>query len=311
MADRFPGLRRPVWRTGGGEGTIGLRDQGQRKRVVTTRNRRSPVRATPVGILVLLTGTLLAVPSGTAPTPPPGVTPSVATSAPGPAATVPVRPVASGSRIIGGRHGGTGSVALGLPLADLTAPGSVAPPAARPSAAALPAVRTPALPRITTTAKPGTAAAVAIAFALAQRGLPYVWGGDGPQAGEAGFDCSGLTTAAYDYAGISLPRTAHTQYYEGPHVPAGAPLEPGDLVFYGVPRRVHHVGLYLGNGRMINAPTFGKPVRTAFVRYPGDDYLGATRPAAGRDAPGLLHQPDLPVPVPPVPSPEVPPAPTE
>jgi len=157
------------------------------------------------------------------------------------------------------------------------------------------------LPTVTTTAQPGTAAAAAIDFALAQRGLPYVWGGNGPLEGDAGFDCSGLTTAAYDYAGISLPRTAHTQYYAGPHVPAGVDLEPGDLVFYGVPQRVHHVGLYIGDGRMVSAPTFGKPVRLAFVRYNGDDYLGATRPAAGRDAPELLESPDLPFDVPPLP----------
>ncbi len=155
---------------------------------------------------------------------------------------------------------------------------------------------------VTTTAPPGSAAAEAIEFALAQRGLPYVWGGDGPQKGEAGFDCSGLTTAAYAYAGITLPRTAHTQYYAGPHVPDTAELQPGDLVFYGVPTRVHHVGLYIGGGRMVNAPTFGKPVQLAYVRYQGDDYLGATRPAAGKDATGLIPTDKLPVTVPPTPS---------
>lgn len=170
-------------------------------------------------------------------------------------------------------------------------------------------------PRITTTARPGTAAAAAIDFALAQRGLPYIWGGNGPQRGDAGFDCSGLTTAAYDYAGVDLPRTAHTQYYAGPHLPSDAELQPGDLVFYGVPQRVHHVGLYIGEGRMVAAPTFGKPVRISYVRYTGDDYLGATRPAAGRDAgeldEGLLATPDLPVVVPPTPDLTVPPAPEE
>ncbi len=155
---------------------------------------------------------------------------------------------------------------------------------------------------VTTTAAPGSAAAKAIEFALAQRGLPYVWGGDGPQKGDAGFDCSGLTTAAYAYAGITLPRTAHTQYYAGPHVPDDAELQPGDLVFYGVPARVHHVGLYIGGGRMVNAPTFGKPVQLAYVRYKGDDYLGATRPAAGKDATGLIPTDKLPVTVPPTPS---------
>jgi cell wall-associated NlpC family hydrolase len=140
-----------------------------------------------------------------------------------------------------------------------------------------------------TTALPDQRAQVAIGTAMAQIGLPYVWGGDGPTNGDAGFDCSGLTTFSYAAAGVSLPRTAHTQYYKGPHVPQGAALRPGDLVFYGTPAKVHHVGMYLGDGKMVNAPTFGKPVRTAFYRYGGDDYLGATRPAAtGQTTSGLL-----------------------
>jgi cell wall-associated NlpC family hydrolase len=140
-----------------------------------------------------------------------------------------------------------------------------------------------------TTALPDQRAQVAIRTAMAQLGLPYVWGGDGPTHGEAGFDCSGLTTFSYAAAGVSLPRTAHTQYYAGPHVPQGAALQPGDLVFYGTPATVHHVGMYLGDGKMVNAPTFGKPVRTAFYRWTGDDFLGATRPAAtGPTTSGLL-----------------------
>ena len=120
----------------------------------------------------------------------------------------------------------------------------------------------------------------AVTAALAQLGLPYVWGGDGPTQGETGFDCSGLTTFAYRAAAISLPRTAHTQYLAGPRIPPETALLPGDLVFYGTPDRVHHVGLYLGADYMINAPTFGQPVQIAHHRWPGDDYLGATRPAA-------------------------------
>ena len=145
-------------------------------------------------------------------------------------------------------------------------------------------------------------AAVAVEAALDQLGLPYEWGGDGPTAGDTGFDCSGLTHHAYAVAGIALPRTAHAQFYAGPGVPAGAPLRPGDLVFYGVPVRVYHVGLFIGEGRMVNASTYGRPVRVSQYRYPGDAYLGATRPAdAG--APGLL--PPLPAPVPlPIPVPE-------
>jgi cell wall-associated NlpC family hydrolase len=144
---------------------------------------------------------------------------------------------------------------------------------------------------------PDARAAVALGVAMAQLGLPYQWGGDGPTAGDAGFDCSGLTAFAYAAAGIRLPRTAHTQFGAGPHVPAGSPLQPGDLLFYGTPDAVHHVGMYLGDGRMVNAPTFGQPVRTAYYRWRGDDYLGATRPAAG----GLRiagQLPFSPVPVP-------------
>jgi cell wall-associated NlpC family hydrolase len=131
----------------------------------------------------------------------------------------------------------------------------------------------------TTIQAPNPAAAMAITFACGQLGLPYVWGGNGPAAGDAGFDCSGLTTAAYDAAGISLPRTAQTQYHAGPLVPAGDPLLPGDLVFYGSPSKVHHVGLYLGAGQMVHASTFGQPIKIAPYRWSGDDFLGASRPA--------------------------------
>ncbi|HKQ42897.1 MAG TPA: C40 family peptidase, partial [Pseudonocardia sp.] len=136
-------------------------------------------------------------------------------------------------------------------------------------------------------------ALAAVKVALAQIGLPYVWGGDGPANGDEGFDCSGLTHFAYAMAGISLPRTAHTQFYAGPQVPAGDALHPGDLVFYGTSTFVHHVGMYIGAGRMVNAPTFGEPVQVAYYRWLGDDYIGATRPDDSSVA-GV-------VPVPPVP----------
>ncbi|MFD8494868.1 C40 family peptidase [Amycolatopsis sp. NPDC059657] len=120
-------------------------------------------------------------------------------------------------------------------------------------------------------------AAKAIAFARAQIGLPYVWGGNGPQDGDAGFDCSGLTTAAYASAGIALPRTAHTQYRATARV-TEAELQPGDLVFFGNPAtKIHHVGLYVGNNQMIDAPTFGKPVGIHPIRYHGDDFTGGGR----------------------------------
>jgi cell wall-associated NlpC family hydrolase len=127
---------------------------------------------------------------------------------------------------------------------------------------------------------PNAITLTAINYACGQRGLPYVWGGNGPDGGYKGFDCSGLTKAAYAAAGITLPRTAHTQFHAGPRVPAGQPLLPGDLVFYGNPNtKIHHVGLYIGGGMMINAPTFGQPVQIESYRYHNDRYTGATRPA--------------------------------
>ena len=114
----------------------------------------------------------------------------------------------------------------------------------------------------------------AVAFARAQLGKPYVWGGNG----NLGFDCSGLTKAAYAAVGIVIPRTAQTQYNHGPRLPTGAELEPGDLLFFGTPRNIHHVGMSLGGTLMINAPTFGQTVRIQDYRN-FRNYAGASRPA--------------------------------
>ncbi|WP_020501017.1 NlpC/P60 family protein [Sciscionella marina] len=127
-------------------------------------------------------------------------------------------------------------------------------------------------------AQPSPRAQQAVNYAQGQLGLPYVWGGNGPDRGDKGFDCSGLTMAAYQAAGMNLPRTAQEQYNAGPQVPNGAPLAPGDLVFYGTPGDIHHVGIYIGAGKMINAPDFGQPVKVDDYRWKGDDYAGASRP---------------------------------
>ncbi|WP_280272825.1 bifunctional lytic transglycosylase/C40 family peptidase [Nocardia wallacei] len=128
-----------------------------------------------------------------------------------------------------------------------------------------------------------------ISFACAQLGQPYVWGGDGP--GEGGWDCSGLTKAAYATAGIDLPRTTYDQIHVGPRIPENQ-LQPGDLVFYGTAADVHHVGLYLGAGKKVEAPTFGVPVQVSDLRYPGDDYYAATRPTATPHLPAPPGGPD-------------------
>ncbi|MFE0760193.1 C40 family peptidase [Streptomyces smyrnaeus] len=122
----------------------------------------------------------------------------------------------------------------------------------------------------------GGAAGKALAFARSQLGARYVWGGDGRQ--EGGFDCSGLTKAAYAAAGITLPRTAEEQYRATRKVPSGSPLRPGDLVFYGRPGNLHHVGLYAGEGRMIHAPKPGTTVRYEPYKYASHDFYAATRP---------------------------------
>jgi cell wall-associated NlpC family hydrolase len=95
-----------------------------------------------------------------------------------------------------------------------------------------------------------------------------------------GFDCSGLTKAAYAAAGIEIPRTAQTQFNAGPRVPLGQPVAPGDLVFFGAsPDSVTHVGIAISSTEMINAPYRGAVVRVDSIRRP--NYLGVTRPAAG------------------------------
>jgi cell wall-associated NlpC family hydrolase len=126
---------------------------------------------------------------------------------------------------------------------------------------------------------PTSAAETAVAYARAQLGLPYEWGGNGPGAGDAGFDCSGLTQAAYTTAGITLPRTAQAQYNAGPRLRRGATPQPGDLVFYGTSRTdISHVGMIARPGYMIDAPHLGAAVRLEPL-WPGA--IGYTRPAGG------------------------------
>ncbi|MFB7662454.1 NlpC/P60 family protein [Kitasatospora sp. NPDC056138] len=113
-------------------------------------------------------------------------------------------------------------------------------------------------------------AAAAIAFARSQLGKPYVWGATGPDA----YDCSGLVQAAWQSAGVSLPRTTYAQIVAAPRVGRGQ-LHPGDLVFFY--SGISHVGLYAGNGRMIHAPRPGAPVR--YESVDAMPFAGAVRPA--------------------------------
>ncbi len=111
--------------------------------------------------------------------------------------------------------------------------------------------------RIGSSAVKSAGAAKAIAFARAQLGKPYVWAGEGPDV----WDCSGLTQAAWRTAGVSLTHYTGSQWQETSRVSL-SDLQPGDLVFYGqAPDAIHHVGLYIGGGIMIEAPRTGLNVR--------------------------------------------------
>jgi len=119
--------------------------------------------------------------------------------------------------------------------------------------------------------------AAVIRFALSQLGKPYRWGGAGP----ATWDCSGLTMAAYATAGVRLTHDAAAQWTEtSAHPVALGALHIGDLVFYGTsPPTIHHVGIYVGGGQMIDAPFTGADVRVDPIA--ARDLLGATRPLGG------------------------------
>ena len=113
-----------------------------------------------------------------------------------------------------------------------------------------------------------------IAKAESYIGTRYVLGGTSYR----GIDCSGLTMNAYKAAGIYLPRTSTSQYKEGTYVPASL-LAPGDLVFFSfnAHRTITHVGIYLGNGKFINATSHNGVTISSFNAYWWNAYVGAKR----------------------------------
>ena len=102
------------------------------------------------------------------------------------------------------------------------------------------------------------AAAKILDFALDQIGKTYRWAAEGPDS----YDCSGLVLAAYKLIGKDLPHNSITQYHRVRKISENQ-AKPGDLVFFY--RDLHHVGIYVGGGRMVHAPTFGEKVRIDMV----------------------------------------------
>jgi peptidoglycan DL-endopeptidase CwlO len=115
-------------------------------------------------------------------------------------------------------------------------------------------------------------AAAALRFAYAQIGKPYVFGGTGP----GGYDCSGLTQAAWRAAGVSLPRTTWQQWAWGANRKVSLDdLQPGDLLFSA---GLGHVGIYAGNGQIVHAPQTGDVVKVVNMSDYGGSLVGAIRP---------------------------------
>ena len=116
-------------------------------------------------------------------------------------------------------------------------------------------------------------ARLALEYAYAQKGAPYVYGGTGPY--NSGFDCSGLVMMAWRHAGVSLPRVVPDQFNATRRV-ARSDLQPGDLVFFD---GLNHVGIYVGNNQFLHAPHTGTVVQIESLSgYYSSAYYGAGRP---------------------------------
>ncbi|MCD9593951.1 C40 family peptidase [Streptomyces sp. 8ZJF_21] len=173
-------------------------------------------------------------------------------ASPGAAAPSPTPGNGAGTGATKPPGGGRDTPAAGTPAPMAT----VTAPRPRPSAAG---------PK-TTSAEAGKRA---LAYALDQIGKPYVWGAEGPNS----FDCSGLTSSAWAYAGRVIPRTSQEQWRQLPRVPLDK-LRPGDLVIYY--KGASHVAMYAGDGQVVQAPRPGQRVKLSPLA--SNPLHGAVRP---------------------------------
>ncbi|WP_164984058.1 C40 family peptidase, partial [Cellulomonas endophytica] len=157
------------------------------------------------------------------------------------------------------------------------APAPAAPAPAAPAPAPAPGGGSSGAYGLGTGTSRGSAAqgVAAVEAARTKIGLPYLWAGTGPD----GYDCSGLTGFGWRAAGVNLQRTSRQQYVQVKKI-SYAEMRPGDLVFWGSdpsdPQSIHHVAMYAGNGKIVEAARPGTLLREVPMRYAG------SMPFAGR-----------------------------